>query len=710
MIHVSMMRYINHFLNALFFLIFCATAYGNVGSADAAQVGKTDSVENKASTTTSGVVDVANIDDVNDTRSLRSNSNVIKRQRDLYRDAVIALENGDLKRFDVLRNQNKDYILYPYLVYYDLRNRLSSATHDEINHFMEHYQKTPLSYRIRTQWLYRLAEDEQWATYLNVYRQQGGAKLRCSYLHAKLKTDRSKQTFKRVMKQVEKLWLVGKAQPKECDTLFEHLAKSSGMTSQLIWQRIELAMQAGNTKLATQLAKQFGNRDKKAVERWVEVHKNAEQGLKAKGLRKNTLINRQIVLHGIRRIARRDAEKAITLWETLSRRYGFNVDQKGTMKRFLALRSAYQQHPNALKWLLDIKGKWVNGKVREWRALTALRLQDWNALKISVNNLTPKEKNDVKWRYWLARSEAQLGNQKQAFEIFEAVALETNYYGFMASDRLGKSYTFNLEQLVRDEPGLADIANRPAILRAKELFLLGEDIDARREWNYGTRNFKESQLKLAAILVHQWGWHSNAILTIAKTSHRRDYGLRFPLPHRDLVFINAETHGIDPSLIFGVARRESAFRKDARSSAGALGLMQLMPGTARMESKRLGRHKISKNEILEAENNILLGSSYLNRMLDRFGGNQAVATAAYNAGPRRVDSWIPESDPVSSDVWVDTLPFRETREYVRAVLAYSTIFNWRLDKKITPITARMYSVISKEVLAELNSIRRGSIN
>ena len=193
-------------------------------------------------------------------------------------------------------------------------------------------------------------------------------------------------------------------------------------------------------------------------------------------------------------------------------------------------------------------------------------------------------------------------------------------------------------------------------------------------------------------------------MTVARTNHWNDYDIRFPTPYRDLVFETAKIRGIAPSLIYGIARRESAFRPNARSSVGALGLMQIMPATARRESRRLGRQRPSQKEILDTENNINLGSSYLTRMLERFGGNQALATAAYNAGPNRVDRWIPKSDPVSSDLWVETLPFKETREYVKAVLTYSTIFDWRLEQKITTLSTRMANVISKEIVTDANSI------
>jgi soluble lytic murein transglycosylase len=194
---------------------------------------------------------------------------------------------------------------------------------------------------------------------------------------------------------------------------------------------------------------------------------------------------------------------------------------------------------------------------------------------------------------------------------------------------------------------------------------------------------------LAAVLAHQWQWHHVAITTIAMTSHRADYGLRFATPFQDVVETNAESFAIDKVWIYGIIRRESAFKLDARSQVGASGLMQLMPATARQQAKKIGIGPPDANYLLTPEGNIRLGSSYLSDMLRQFDGVQALATAAYNAGPRRVEKWIPENKPMPMDAWIDSLPYTETREYVKAVMAYTTIFEWRLKESVTRLSERM---------------------
>ncbi|HEY5602270.1 MAG TPA: transglycosylase SLT domain-containing protein [Gammaproteobacteria bacterium] len=631
-------------------------------------------------------------------------SNLIELKRALFRDAVTALEVGDLQTFETLKAQSTDYILYPYLEYYGLRNRLSSASNEELMAFIDNYKDTPLSYKIRTQWLYRLAEDQSWEQYLKVYGRQNGAKLRCAYLHARLATDNSKKTRQEAMNETKELWKTASEQTKECDYIFSQFEKSNLFSTQLIWDRIDIAMDKGDTRLAGEFSKKLGKQDQKQVELWIDVHKNPAKHLESKKLLKDTPVNRTIIIHGVKRVARGNAEQAKAAWAKLQHKRGFSPQQLGEMQQFIGLRSAYQQHPNAHAWLNEINKKWVDDDVLYWRAMSALRMQDWKALEKNIGQLPKKEREEPKWQYWQARAWEQLGKKEQAKKRFEEIAAQTNYYGFLSADRLGVTYSFNMEPLARDEQIIGKIAGIPAIRRAHELFLVDQHDEARSEWSVATEKFDSTWLQQAALVSHDWQWHHNAIMTVAQTPHLNDYNVRFPTPFRELVFNQANAHGINPSLIYGVARRESAFRPNARSSVGALGLMQLMPDTARLESKLLGRERPSYSDIINAENNILLGSSYLNRMLERFGGNQALAAAAYNAGPKRVDSWIPENNPISSDIWVDTLPFKETREYVRAVLAYSTIFDWKLDQKITTMSSRINDVISKEALTALNSI------
>ena len=695
------MRYVLNCMKFFLFFIFVSGSLVQANTALSGNLSATDPVLSSANSALDSANEAESADPGKSSPMAVLENNLSELKRGLFKDAIAALESGDLDNFATLKAQSTDYILYPYLEYYDIRNRLSSTSDDELMAFINTYDTTPLSYRLRTQWLYRLAEDKRWDQYLKVYKGQGGAKLECAHLEARLSTDKSKSTLKAVLRATKKIWLTDKKTPAECELVFSKLENSDLLTGKLIWDRIALAMKKGNTKLAKQLSKKLSSRDRKKVDLWIKVHKNPKKYLTSKSLRTKGLVNRKIIVHGIKRLARRDAEDAKNLWNKINRRRGFGRVELAEIDKYIALRSAYQRHPKAYQWLGKLRKKVIDDDVRYWRAMTALRNQDWKALKKSIDRLPSNEKDEPKWQYWLARANDKLNDKKTAEELFREIAKQTNYYGFLASDRLGIPYTFNKESLIRDDQVIREIAEIPGVQRAYELYRVGLNDEARSEWNRATRSFKTERLKQATILSHDWGWHHNAITTIAKTPHRQDYDIRFPTPYRELIFDNADNHGLDPSLIYGVARRESAFRVNARSTVGALGLMQLMPGTARLESKKLGRKRPSQDDILVAENNIFLGSSYLNRMLERFGGNQALATAAYNAGPRRVDAWIPKGEPVSSDIWVDTLPFKETREYVRAVLAYSTIFDWKLDKKTTLISARMSTEISKDSLAQL---------
>jgi soluble lytic murein transglycosylase len=226
------------------------------------------------------------------------------------------------------------------------------------------------------------------------------------------------------------------------------------------------------------------------------------------------------------------------------------------------------------------------------------------------------------------------------------------------------------------------------MLRARELFFLDRLIDAKREWFQALRYLDQDQIKQAATLASRWQWHDSAIRTVAKTEHRSDYSLRFPMPYKRQVLEYAQARKLDPSLIYGVMRRESLFDPLARSSVGALGLMQLMPSTARKVASSLGMKRPRKADILSVENNIRFGTQYLRNVMNRFDNNVALAAAAYNAGPSNVRKWLPTEQTMPADLWVETVPVEETRNYVQAVLAYSTVFDRSLGKN-TLISSRM---------------------
>jgi len=513
------MRYSLNCMNCLLFLVFAAGSFVQANTALSENL-PADQGASTANLVTSGTLQADSLSSSAPIEILENN--LIEIKRGLFRDAVAAIEAGQLENFAALKAQSTDYVLYPYLEYYDIRNRLSSSSDEELMLFIDTYDTFPLSNRLRTQWLYRLAEDRRWDQFLKIYKGQGGTKLSCAHLDAKLSTDSSSATLNSVLKSTKKLWLTGKDVPSECDSIFEKFEKSKLLTGNVIWERIELAMDSGNTELAETLAKRLSSRERKKVEMWIDVHKNPREHLRSKHLIKNDMVIRKILVHGIKRLARRDAEDAKELWKEINTRRGFGRDELAEIQKYIALRAAYQSHPQAFFWLQEVAKKAVDDDVRYWRAMTALRLQDWKSLKASIQQLPENEKSEPKWKYWLARATDKLNEKDFSDGIFKELAKETNYYGFLASDRLGISYTFNSESLVRDDKSIKTIETLPGIKRAHELFMVGLIDEARSEWAHATRNFKTDQLTQAAILSHDWGWHHNAIITIAKTPHRQD--------------------------------------------------------------------------------------------------------------------------------------------------------------------------------------------
>ena len=294
--------------------------------------------------------------------------------------------------------------------------------------------------------------------------------------------------------------------------------------------------------------------------------------------------------------------------------------------------------------------------------------------------------------YWLARALEGTGEPKAAKAVYEQVAKDRSYYGFLAADRIGVDYHLTHTETPVSQPQIEQIAALDGLARVDELSALKRHIDARREWRYATRDMSPAQLKAAAKLAEQRGWHDRAIFALARTGYWDDLELRFPLEHAELVEQNARRQGIDDAWVFAVMRQESAFMNDARSHAGAMGLMQLMPATARNVARKVLRQAPPRrHELLEPDTNIALGSAYLRQVKSKLGGSMVLATAAYNAGPQRVTGWLPEKT-LPADIWIELVPFAETRGYLRRVLAYIVIYEKRMGKDPTRLAERLHPV------------------
>ncbi len=615
----------------------------------------------------------------------------IEKQRQIFKQASRALALNQVTKFKQLLSRIEDYPAQPYLIYDALRKNINRASNEKVLKFLERYEDFPFSYHLRSRWLSTLAKRNDWQNYLVFFDNRGNARLQCLAFKARLKLGK----IEGINQDIKKLWLRGYSQPDECEIAFDYFLDTYPDATQAIWLRIEKAFQARRPSLARYLGKKLSESDRKIVDLWYRAHRRPEQTLTRLVKLGDESINRTIIVHAIDRLARRDSLKAGDIWQDIGNKFQFNPDQRDRLVQRIALSAAYQHQPEAQKLLMNLTPELKNDQAYLWLARIQLRNQDWQELSKTISQMPKHLQQENEWQYWLARSLELQGFATRSDDILEKLANSSNYYGFLAADRINLNYHIEQESVtVADFDRDALLESNPHMLRARELFFLDRFVDAKREWFQALRKLDTPQLKQAATLASSWKWHDSAIKTVARTAHRSDYSLRFPMPYKKHVMNHASSRKLDPSVVYGVMRRESLFDPLAKSKVGALGLMQLMPSTAKHVAKSLGLKKLKVADILKVENNIKLGTHYFRSVMNRFDNNVSLAAAAYNAGPRNVKKWLPREDVLPADLWVETVPFNETRNYVQAVLAYATVFDKSRGKN-TLISSRMHDIKSE---------------
>ncbi|PHS69943.1 MAG: transglycosylase [Methylophaga sp.] len=631
-----------------------------------------------------------NISYANDT----SNQTLTK-QRILFQQAQKALKTHQLTRFKVLLEQLADYPLQPYLQYQFLQHRLNHLPDEPIANFLSEYPDTFFATRLRSRWLDKLARKKKWQLFLDHYQAPQSITKQCLRLQALLNTGQKEQA----MAETVPLWLVPRSQNKACDPAFSSWQKQGLLTDELRWQRINLALQENQFSLAKFLAKPMDNTTEVTawINRWQKMHHNPLSLLKqlpgkslpSKGanLFQDLPITREIILHGIERLAKKSTDKAYDNWLRIQSAYQFSEQDKLYIQRTIANRAALRREDRTLEFFGDIPAE-------PWRVRAALWQQDWPAVKRAILSLNITEQQSSRWQYWLGRSQVELGNSANANIIFQSIFLQRDYYAFLAADKLGRPYQMNHNPIVYEEIELTEFSQRPAVARLKEFYVLDIQLDGRRQAYELKQKLSPRDLQLLAILTHQWNWHHQTIALLGKAQYWDALNLRFPIVYDTAILKAGKKNGLNPSWLFGIARQESAFNPQARSHVGATGLMQLMPKTGKLIARLINKPMKKTSELLNPNRNIQLGSAYLRRMYDKNQQNPVLATASYNAGPHRVAQWLPEHE-LPADIWLENIPFNETRKYTRSVLSYAAIFDYQRKQKIIPLFDRMPAVQAK---------------
>ena len=594
-------------------------------------------------------------------------------QRARFLQAEQALEQGQIGHFRQLMSRLGDYPLTPYLWARHYRRHPEPLA--EVEDFLRRYHWTRYAGPVRVALLKRLAAAGRWADFLRLYRETGGPALACQQAWALYRQGKAAASWQ----AARELWLVGRSQPEACNRVFSLWRRKGRIGPELIEQRFRLALVADRPRLAAYLARQLtGERRRRAVF-WLRVHRDPARFV-CRPWPAPWRRDGEIFVHALKRLARRDLPLALAWWRAAAGKFPLREDQRDEVRRALGLRLAWRHHPEAWTWLAALPDDRSDREVAAWRVRVALRQRHWARVAEALERLPRQMRVRPQWRYWEARMQERRHGQAAAAPLYRTTAQSADFYGFLAADRLGRDYAIDHRPIAPSAEVVAALRYSRAIAAIREFLALGRYWEARREWWYLLRHADHETLLAAARLAREMGWWQMAIFATARAEHWDDLEIRFPLRFLAQVRRYAREQRLDPAYVYGIIRRESAFDERARSGVGARGLMQLMPATARRVARRLDERLRSLRRLERPETNIRYGTAYFRSLLERFGGHFVLATAAYNAGPRRVERWLSDRT-LPADIWIETIPFRETRRYVRAVLAYAMIYQKRLEEK-----------------------------
>lgn len=607
-------------------------------------------------------------------------------QRVAFVTAWASAREGDRESFRHALDHSQGYLLYPYLQYEDLRHRRASVPESEMSSFIEAHRDWPFTPALETAWLRTLGDRQRWDAVLQYGGVSQDSEVRCHFAHARIQrglTDGLKPV-------AQGLWTVGKSQVDACDPVFTWLRKQpDGITSGLAWERIKLAMQARERRLARYVARFLDTDQQVWAERWYQQDRA--------GYRRLVQANRwpvsdktvDISNFGLRRLARNDPDRAWEIFAALDGRVGWSQEVRGALVAELALWSAVNRSEYTPSRIQAVETAFRDDRLLEWTARFYLAESDWAGAATAIEQMTPGLQDDSRWRYWAARAKLELEGKTAGRPDMAELAQRATFYGFLAADHLGLPYRICPESPAVVDADVAGLYGEPGIERALELRRAGLANWARSEWQGVVRHLDDDGLRAAAAIATREDWPDMAIAALGNSGDLRWYVWRFPLAYEPLVRREADRSGLDPSWVMGLMRSESALAEDAISHAGARGLMQITPHTATQLSRRHGLAYSGRAQLLEAETNVRFGTTYLRELMERFNGNPVLVSGAYNAGPRAVDRWLEDGYTGDPAAWIDTLPYFETRDYIPRVLAFATIYEWRFGEPVKRLSARM---------------------
>ncbi len=575
--------------------------------------------------------------------------------------------------------------------YWQIRLDIEQVSVQEVSDFLDSVENTLVGQRMRAAWMRELARREHWAMFLNESKQLStwDTDLTCYSLQARIALDEVG-----ALREARDIWFKGRSQPEACLPLFEAMFEQNVLGEDAVWARFRLALESGHQRVARVIMKYLPQDQRPSGSSINSISRRPQKYLQKSPLPLENRAQTEYTIYALYKAARSwpdlAAQKLLSIEDKLS-----EADRNYVWGQ-VAVAAARQHHRQALDWFKHVDQKHLNDKQLEWRVRAALRAEDWADIVDSVESMSPNRRSKSRWRYWKARALEAGGNKFEANALLASLSNEFNFYGQLAAEDLGNTISFVPRTFRPDADDIAGIAKDPGLRRALALYRNSMRYEGALEWAWTVKDYEDQQLLAAAALASQHEWYERSIHTAERTTILHDFALRFPAPYRDVMRGYTTDLELDEAWVYGLVRQESRFVTTARSSAGAGGLMQIMPSTAKWLAKRLRLTNYNRKQLNIVDTNISMGTYYLRDIMDSLDNHPVVASAGYNAGPRRAARWRADK-PLAGEIYAETIPFLETRGYVKKVMS-NTMYYARLFGQ-TPVSlkARLGLVPEKPV-------------
>lgn len=589
-----------------------------------------------------------------------------------------AFRAGDTARLDRLAPLLETYPLGVYVRYWRLKLRIDDPTlaPESIRRFLTDNSETLLAPRLRNDWLKALGRRGWWDLFVQEYPMalDEDTELLCYSLQNRLSTQRAD-----ALAEAKPLWFNSTETPDSCEPLFSVLIEKSALSDRDVWTRFEMAAESGNFNLAQRINARLPADHNIAQKDLEQASRDPEKFLARSEFKGATVAGRELALFALHRAIAKTGRDSLAPVMDAWRRARIHLPP-GTAhsgNAAIAFATARRLMPEATSWYRDAGSARLGDLQLAWKARAGLREQAWDDVLAAIGAMGRPQQHDPTWQYWKARGLIARGQPVEGRAILEPLAKDVSFYGLLAAEELGLPVSATNDPVVPTPSELTDLDSLPSVQRMLKFYTLDLRPEALREWIWTIRKFDDRERLIASQYAASKGLFDRAINTADTTVARHDFALRYMTPYREPLAEAAQQIGVDQSLVFGIVRQESRFRADVVSSAGAVGLMQLMPPTAKWVAKQLGKSDYRPSQISDVAVNARFGTYYFKYWLDRFDNLPLLAIAGYNAGPGRAQQWR-AARPIEGAIYAETIPFNETRDYVKKVLANSVLYSKQL--------------------------------